>query len=563
MRPTVGGVSELAEAPYFLPRLGVNRFRFAQQRFGLRQQPRVIGERDRVAQPRPLAVVIHCGQRQPGIAAQKNLTIRERRPQPLVLHPGEAGRPAVEVSGAAGEETGTVALVSPVPSVAMQGAPAPFRVRPGETVRVEVPVSVRADADWGRKTVVWRVETAHGAAVLFRPLEIQPNADVRPMPLTLDGRRPRLTLVNMPPPGASDCGRASGIMVEVDGQQVSFGDIAGGQRVTRALPIAQPFAGRARLGKVHARISYTLWGEPVERECDLDLAVVPAQVAGPPQALAAVYVFNARDEALENYPVIVDLPSSLSALAQRLYVTDQQGRPLPSQVDFAAQLAFVGRVPAASAAAFYLALAPSKAERPSAAGEMEIAVEPLSRLTGTVRLSNSRLSVVLLAPRGGVVSSLRSTASGRDYAAQSLGVSYGRWSRPVDAARPARGPQELIDEQRVRQADSPAQVEVLSAGPVRAIAQVTWRDEHVSCRQTYELRAFQPYLLVKSEVTPTAGGAPPAGGEVEAYVFVHQGNQAVAQAFQRALERPPLIVMAEVSRAGTVPTLYGQGMPCP
>jgi hypothetical protein len=595
-------------------------------------------------------------------------------PQPVVLHPGEARRLAVEVSGAAEEETGTVALMSPVPSIAMQGAPAPFRVRPGETVRVEVPVSVRADADWGQKTVVWRVETAHGAAALFRPLEIQPNADVRPAPLTLDGRRPRLALVNMPPPGASDCGRASGVMVEVDGQQVSFGDIAGGQRVTRALPIAQPFAGRARLRKVHAKISYTLWGEPVERECDLDLAVVPAQVAGPPQALAAVYVFNARDEALENYPVIVDLPSSLSALAERLYVTDQQGRPLPSQVDFAAQLAFVGRVPAASAATFYLALAPSKAERPSAAGEMEIAVEPLSRLTGTVRLSNSRLSVVLLAPRGGVVSSLRSTASGRDYAAQSLGVSYGRWSRPVDAARPARGPRELIDEQRVRQADSPAQVEVLSAGPVRAIAQVTWRDEHVSCRQTYELRAFQPYLLVKSEVTPTAGGAPPgewgaqelvlldgrfradpstgsgspragsrgdgltkiypgfsgmvgqfdeeqphfgwregdyvpavatlmtapdfpeslslviarhkganhwrqgfwpeqrpqpgtrkyawcelvstsgkggappAGGEVEAYVLLHQGNQAVAQAFQRALERPPLIVMAEVSR---------------
>jgi hypothetical protein len=565
----------------------------------------------------------------------------------VVLHPGEQGRLSVNVTAGADAVNGSIALVSVVPSIVMNGEPVPFRARRGETIRVDLPVSVREDAEWGRKTVGVRVETPGGAAVVFRPLELEANANVTPVAAILDGRRPRLTLANTPPSGASRCGRAGGVYVEVAGNKVSFGEIAGGARTTRALPLAQPFAGRPRLMKVPATVSYDLWGQRVARECDLDVAVIPAETSGPADALAAVYVFNAGSEPLENYPVIVGLPSSLGALAERLYVEDADGRALPTQVDLGAELSFIGRVPATGAATFYLMLAPDKERRPAAAGSRELAVEPLSRLTGTVRLANSLLSLVISAPGGGTLASLRSQATGRDYAADSLGMTYGTWSRPVTLESPARQPQQLIAEQRVRQSDSRAEVEVLASGPVRGIARVTWEDARVRCRQTYELRAFQPYLRLHSEIAPKEGFSaqelvlldgrfnatgftkifpgfsgmlggfenehphfgwreggyvPPVatimaapdfaeslslvllksggadrwrqgfwpqqrpqpgrcryawcelastagkGGEVEAYVLVHRGNQAAAEKFRAGLECPPLAVIAQVSR---------------
>ncbi|UCH34055.1 MAG: hypothetical protein JSV65_16090 [Armatimonadota bacterium] len=565
----------------------------------------------------------------------------------VTLHPGEEGRLPVLITAASDAQTGTLALVSPVPSIAMQGAPVPFQVRPGETARVRLPVVVRDDADWGQKTVAVRVETAHGAALIFRPLHIEPNPNIEPSPAVLDGRRPRLTLVNTPPPGAERCATATGVTVEVEGQQVSFGAVAAGAQVTRALPITQPFAGRPRLAKIRATVRYALWGKQVSQEHELDLGVVPAESSGPSQALAAVHVFNAAEQPLENHPVVVQLPVSLSALADRLYVMDDAGRSLPSQVDSGAELAFIGRIPARSGATFYLSLASNEAERPGAGGSAALMVEPLSRLTGTVRLANSRLSAVISAPHGGTLVSLRSQATGREYAAESLGAAYGKWSAPVDLTSPARQPQGLIAEERVRQADRPAEVSLLSSGPVRAVVRVAWEDEHVRCRQTYELRAFQPYLHFRSEVTPkdsfaaqelvlldgrfnaagltkiypgfsgmlgefqsehphfgwregphvpevatmmdlpdspesislvftetagadwwrqgfwpenrpepgpckfawcelvsTTGGA----GEADGYVLLHDGHQAIAEAFRRGLERPPLVVVVEVSR---------------
>ena len=563
------------------------------------------------------------------------------------LHPGERGHVSVNLTGGDDPASGTLALVSPVPSISMVGDPVAFQARPGETTRVDIPVLVRQDADWGRKTIAVRVDAGKSAAMLFRPLEIQPNANVRPVTTLLDGRQPRLTLANVPPPGAASCGRAAAVTVEVEGQQVSFGDIAGGGRVTRALPLTQPLIGRPRLATMPSIISYLVNGERVSAKLDLDLAVVPAQTPGPPDALAAIHVFNPSGEPLENYPVVVGLPSSLGALSTRLHVEDDEGRPLPTQVDSGGELAFIGRVPGKSAATFYLALAPTDSQKPSAPGDMELTVEPLSRLSGTLRLANSRVSLLISAPRGGTVASLKSQATGRDYAADSLGITYGKWANPVDPASPARQPQGLIDEQRVRQSDSPGHVEVLSSGPVRVIARTTWEDTHVRCRQTYELRAFQPYLLVRSEVTPKEGFsaqelvlldgrfnsagmtkiypnfsgmlgefrnshphfgwregahvpgvatimAPPdfpeslslvftrtsganwwrqgfwpekrpqpgpckfawcelvsrgsRGGQVEAYVLLHGGNQAAAEHWKERVEQPPFVVIGELSR---------------
>jgi len=419
-----------------------------------------------------------------------------------VLHPGEQGRVPVTTTAGSDAVKGTVSLVSVIPTVAMVGPAREFQVAAGESARIEIPVVARKDVDWGHKTIGVRVETASGAAMLFRTLEVEPNPHVEAVATLLDGRQPRLTLGNTPPPGARKCGRARGVTVEVDGREVSFGDIAGGGRATRALPLTQPFAGRPRLMKLPARISYDLWGERAIQDLDLTLAVIPIQAAGPADALAAVYVFNPSDAPLDNYPVVVALPSSVGALSERLYVEDDEGRPLPTQVDPGAELSFIGRAPAKSAATFYLVLAPTAAERPLAPGRMELAVEPRSRTTGTVRLSNSRLSLVLSAPRGGTLSSLKSQSSGHEYAADSLGVTYGAWAKPVDPASPARQPQQFIDEQRVRQSASPAQVEVLASGPVRAVARATWEDDKVRCRQTYELRAYQPYVRVVSEVAP-------------------------------------------------------------
>jgi hypothetical protein len=563
-----------------------------------------------------------------------------------VLHPGERGRLAVNITAGSDTIAGTVSLVSPVPSISAPGGAVAFQARPGRTTRVDLPLSVRADADWGHKTIAVRVDVGKSAAMLFRPLEIQPNPDVVPATAVLDGRQPRLTLTNVPPPAAGTCGRATAVTVEVEGQQVSFGDIPGRGHVTRVLPLTQPFAGRPRLATIPATLSYTANGERVSAKFDLDLAVVPAQAPGPADALAAIYVFNPGDEPLENYPVIVRLPSSLGALSTRLHVEDDNGRPLPTQVDPGGELAFIGRISGKSAATFYLALAATDAQKPAAPGDMELTAEPLSRLSGTLRLANSRLSLIVSAPRGGTVAGLKSQATGREYAADSLGIAYGKWENPVDPAAPARHPQTLIDEERTRQSDSPGTVELLSSGPVRVIARTTWEDTHVRCRQTYELRAFQPYLLVRSEVTPKEGFsaqelvlldgrfnsagmakiypnfsgmlgefqqshphfgwregahvsglatimAPPdfpeslslvftrtsganwwrqgfwpekrpqpgpcryawcelvsrasKGGEVEAYILLHGGNQAVAQRWKERIEQPPFVVIGELS----------------
>jgi hypothetical protein len=425
----------------------------------------------------------------------------------VVAHPGESLRLPISVTAGDAPAEGAVSFVSVAPSIAMSGPPLPFRAQAGETIRMEIPISVRADADWGEKTVALRVETGRSAAWALWPLEVQPGPDVIPAATIVDGRLPRLTLTNAPPPGAKTCARATGVTVEAAGQSVNFGDIEGGGKATRTLAVTQPFAGRPRLAELPVTVSYDQWGRQVAKTWDLDLAVVPSQAPGPPEALAAAYVFNSTDEVAENYPITLTLPSSLGTLAERLYVEDEEGRPLPTQVDADGELSFIGRLPAASPATFYVMLAPTISQRPTAAGDMELTVEPLSRLSGTVRLANSRLSAVVSAPRGGTLASLRSQATGREYAADSLGIAYGTWSRPVDVKSPARQPQGLIAEQRVRQCDSPAQVEILATGPVRAAARVTWDDGRVRCRETYELRAFQPYIRVTSDVTPAAGFA--------------------------------------------------------
>jgi hypothetical protein len=466
--------------------------------------------------------------------------------EPLSLAVGEGRAVPIRLKNmTARPVSGSIELASVIPTLAADGKPVAFKVRARGSATVTLPIRAAKTVDWGLKTVALKVTTAGGTAYFWRTLRVLPLPDLRFTESLVDARRPMLTIKNEANTW-SPCATARHVTLHLGSQKIEFGDIASdrgsrchnpsspimgedegggeipltptlphrGGRGTGGTVLAQglathPLRSRSKLiapagqgiTSHEAMLSFEVGGRRIEEKRVVRFAHPGGSLPGPDNAVCALQVFNPRDVAMENEAGLAALPGNIRGEESHLYLADAEGRTLPAQIDANGLLNFLASVPPQSARTYYLRRA--KAKQVATATDLRVESQGLGTGSGIVRIENSFFEIVLSESRGGTVTTLRSKATGADYAAGSFGAAYGRWGKS-DALKPAHNAIEYIVEKRTYQRDKPATLEVAAAGPALAVIQVKWSDGAVDVSQTYRFWAYSNRFEVSSSVKPKA-----------------------------------------------------------
>ena len=409
----------------------------------------------------------------------------------LVVEVGRRGTFDVEVSNLTEQAvSGTIGAASIIPTIS--APPVPVELEPRETKTVSLPIDVAATADWGTKTVYFNLAFDGRKAVVLRELIVQKQAEVELAEMVVDAKSPRIEL-RVPENPYGQTAPFKGGRISLGGQTAELPEIEEGGTASVTLPPLD-IAASPEPGMIaeKLRIDATKSGVEKSVEHDVLVAVQPKPVAGPPGSLAAIVVYNGRPRPLENEILQAKIPDELSVGAVR----SQDGSDVPSSIDEAGRLEFLATVPARSARTFHACK-----QEAEIATDLSLEIADLGSGKGTLLVENSRISVRLSEAAGGTVTSLRSARTGRDYARNSLGINYGKFSR-YDPTDLPTNTVKYIQEEKVHQADSPGRIELISDGPLKVIARVVWSDDRVRVEQTYEFPAFQPYFILRQKVEP-------------------------------------------------------------
>ncbi len=410
---------------------------------------------------------------------------------PLALQPGESKAFPVRVVNLTEKPVrGRIEAAAAIPTVT--GRPAEVQLQPGEKKTVELSISVAPTADWGRKTIYVNLALNDRRAVVFRELIVERPTEIELADVVIDPASPRLEVrVRKSPYGRT--APLVGARLSLAGRTVALPAIAEGEsrQVSLApLEAAAPAKPELRAEKLRIDLPGPRSGQTIERE--VYVAVKPKDFAAPADAITALVVFNPRATPLEKEPVAGQLPEGSGPYCVRL----ENATSVPSQSAGNRSIRWLADVPSRSGRTYYLCRGEAKAE-----SDLRYSAEGLGTGKGTLKIENSRLSVVLSEAAGGTMTSLRSAKTGRDYGRKSFGAAYGTFSR-YDPKKPTTSTVEYIDEKKVQQEDTPGRIELLSHGPVAVVTRVKWSDRKVKVEQTYEFRAHQPYFLLRQEVRP-------------------------------------------------------------
>ena len=407
----------------------------------------------------------------------------------LVLQPGESKTFPVNVSNLTGEPvSGTIQAASIIPTLA--GKPVTVSLAPRATKSVMVPITAAATSDWGRKTVYFELKFSGRRAVVLRELIVQKPTQVRLTSAIVDADQPEITLA-VPSNPYGETAALTG-QLTCNGRTVELPVVSEGTQAQVPLPASSvPSADRPQLLPRKLRITPPTPGR--ERpDLEVFLAVKPTSYTGPSDAQTALVVFNACEEPLDHELLEARVPNVPSPCCVRT----EGGVPVPSQTDGSRVVRFLAVVPGRSARTFYLCKSPAAVKT-----DLVCSSESLGSGKGILKIGNSHLSVTLSEAAGGTVTSLRSLKTGRDYGRNTFGVNYGQFSQH-DPAVPRTNTVLYIHEKKVRQEGSPGRIELLSHGPAVVIARVTWADGKVQVEQTYEIRAYQPFFVIRQKVRP-------------------------------------------------------------
>jgi len=407
----------------------------------------------------------------------------------LTLQPGESKAFSARITNLTDSAVrGSVEPASVIPTIS--GEPAEVELEPRETKTVVVMITAAPTADWGRKTVYLNLVFAERRAVVLRDLVVQKPTDVELTDVILDPRKPEVQL-RVPENPYGETAVLADARLTLCGHTVPLPETAAGGSCCVALPpldLASPSEPALQAERLRIELGPPKARRVIERE--VFLGHTPQEFARQSDAAAAFVVFNARPRPLEHEPLVVDVPVGSGPCSVRL----QDGTPVPCQADASGRLRLLASVPARSARAFHISA--SKAE---VATDLECTAEGLGTGNGTLTVETSHLSVVLSEAAGGTVTRLASRKTGRDYARHSFGTSYGTFSQH-DPTRPRTDTVEYIHEDKTRQEDSPARIELVGDGPLAVVARVRWDDPKVRVEQEYEFPADKPYFIIRQKV---------------------------------------------------------------
>jgi hypothetical protein len=417
----------------------------------------------------------------------------------LALQPGEERSFVLKLTNLTSQPVeGSIQPASVLPTIT--GPAVEVSLGPGETKTVPVRINVAPTADWGRKTVYFQLDFAgprfagHRAVVL-RDLTVLKPAEVELADVILDAAAPRLELrVSENPYGRT--APLAGAKLTFAGQTIDVPPTEEGRSSVLVLPAVEKervsSSTSATLDPVAITIASGGPGQETLLHRDVFLASRPGTFSAPADAVAALVVYNARQNALEDEPVL----AQVSVEPGRYCLRSKEGETLVSQLDASGQLRFLADVPGRSAGTFYLCRGAADVQ-----SDLRVTATDLGSGRGTLWVENSHYSVTLREASGGTVGGLVSRKTGRDYGHDSFGVNYGTFSRH-DPAEPQTDTTRFIRESKTRQADSPATIEIVSQGPAALVALVRWRDEKVEVDQRYDFPAKKPYFVIRQTVRP-------------------------------------------------------------
>ena len=411
----------------------------------------------------------------------------------LVLQPGQNKAFSVEATNLTSRTVrGRIEASGIIPTIS--GEPAEVELTPGETKTVALRIGASPTVDWGRKTISIELGFDGRRAVVLRELIVEKPAGVELVDVVVSADEPQVELcVPESPFGQTAVLRDARLAFE--GHMIEVPTVEPGGRCRVALPpLDLPAPREPALEARTLRIDLGRPHGPEATDYEVLLARKPNTYRGPPDATAALVVFNPRTSPLKHELLTVRIPGGPGAYCVRT----EAGEAVPSQIDASGRLRFLATVPGRSGRTFYLCR--SEAE---AAGDLHCSADRLATGQGTLRIDNSQLSVTLSEAAGGTVTSLRHLKTGRDYGRKSFGVNYGTFSQ-YDPTQPRTDTRRYVKESKVRQEDLPGRIELVSQGPAVAVARVRWADERVRVEQTYEFRAYQPFFLIHQRVRPVS-----------------------------------------------------------
>ncbi len=412
----------------------------------------------------------------------------------LALAPGQTKPVGVTLAhrrggGATEPVAGTVRLLSHLPSLTSDVAS--FRVGPGAATTVALAITARPDIDWGTKTVVFDVEVGGRHSYFWRSLLVNRLPELQVTSGVVDAANPQATLTAVPFPWAQDAA-AEDVRVRVGDKQVSVGTVAPGRGVPFTVPGCPPAGPTARLVELPGTVDYTVGGVPHSARLPLACVTCPTRFPRTADAVAPLVVTNPHAEYLENALVSVELADRVPA-GKPAYVREAGGSVVPSQV-VGSTLYWIAMLPPKSATVYTLCA--GTAPQPGTDLRVETGADG-------VTVQNSNLLLGWSSQAGGTLTTFRSLATGRDYAAGSCGGGIGEWGK-FNPLKPATNTVEFVGQEKKawqRNITGPVRLRPGLRGPVIATVAVEAVLNATIYVQHYTLGAFQHDFLVEAEVT--------------------------------------------------------------
>ncbi len=400
---------------------------------------------------------------------------------PLVLHPEETKSFTFTLENLTDKpQSGEVQVQAVIPSI--QSKAVKFSLPPRGKQKVVVQVTATSLADWGRKTVLVRLTTGKRTAYLWRELKVERNPELVVETSVLNAQNPVLVLRNK---DNSYIGNdtARNVRIVANNATVSVGDVRSGAAATVKLPAPPPYF----LNEQKLLVKWMDGRGKRETTLTVPVAHLPKQPRRAVNTTNIVAAFNPSQRWLDHQPLSVRLGKGWQRRPPLLRTPE--GNPVPCQVD-GNTLWFSALVPPKGSQILHLSS--------GASPKTDLTV---TREGGVVTVENSRYLVAFDESRGGTVTRFVSKATGRDYGAESFGVTYGQFS-VFDPRKPAVNTAQFISEKRTRQSDGRGKVEVLANGPVMAVVRVTFEDARVRAQQVYRLFAYTDTFELTTTVTP-------------------------------------------------------------
>ena len=419
---------------------------------------------------------------------------------------------------------GRLSLESYVPTLKAQSVR--FSLPAGGSAVVALPVRVDARAEWGRRTVVLRVDAAGRRCSLWQPLTLQRNPDLSLAARLVSPGRALLTVRNTASPYIGTA-PAESVRLRVAGRTLAFPNLPAGAQGSVEVDTAGWAAGRtpdAKSGPDAARAAASAAGEHsgVGHRASVSMPA-PADLSGvltctsrglrrvtkvtlrlpqmPPAfprlagAEGVYWIYNPSDRPVDGQTV--DLGPAPRAPC---HVREAGGHVVPSQASGGRLHVLVSLRPRST-----LTLTRCAGPGPATPSDLSVQSDALGTGRGRVTLRGARLALTFDEARGGAMTSLVSSATGRDYGLDSFGATEGVFGTP-DPMKPAQTSTQFIKDRRTGIADA-ARIEVEARGPLFAAVRVTARLGTRTVRTRYVLPARSGEFQVERTLSPAAARA--------------------------------------------------------